>query len=73
MPNDPTADLERYLKAMGGQDFIVGLRICAAIEKRYGVYGSTPQEVHRKLARLSKQQLKQQEPTPNVPHHQTGI
>lgn len=69
MPNDPKRDLERYLKAMGDPDFDRGLAICVEIEKRYDLYGLSPQEVHRALSRLSKQQSASQEATPNVPHH----
>ncbi len=58
MPNDPKADLERYLKAMGSLDEY-DLEILVAIEKRYDVYGSTPQEVHRHLESLIRQQSQQ--------------
>lgn len=70
MPNDPKADLERYLGAMGDPDFDRGLAICVEIEKRYGLYGLPPQEVHRSL-NLLIHDSQPQETTPNVQNNQT--
>lgn len=65
MPNDPKADLARYLKAMGSVDDDA-LEILVAIEKRYGLYGLPPQEVHRSLDLLIHEPF-QQETTTKCP------